>query len=87
MLRSLAEGIRERVGLLVGKASVDQATGNRVRIEHKVMLPRGSQPTVVGRRWAVRDGPISPTISNSLSLKLFVDGACGPVEPVSRCGK
>ena len=47
MLCGLAEGIRECVGLLVGKASVDQATGNRMRIEHKVMLPRRSQLPVV----------------------------------------
>ena len=35
MLCRLPEGIRECVGLLVGKASVDEATGNRVSIEHR----------------------------------------------------
>ncbi len=37
MLCRLPEGIRERVGLLVGEASIGQATGNRVSIEHEGM--------------------------------------------------
>ena len=40
MLCRFPEGIREYVGLFVGKAGIGQATGDRVGIEHEVMLPR-----------------------------------------------
>ena len=46
MLCRFPEGIRECVGLLVGEASVDEATGNRVSIEHKGMLLRSADAAV-----------------------------------------
>ena len=49
MLGCLPKGIRERVGLLLGKASIGQATDNRTGIEYK-SLKGGGGRTMAGRQ-------------------------------------
>ena len=59
MLCSLSQGIRQCVGLLVGKAGGGQATRNRVRIEHQVMLPRAFEGRSRSDEGHSEDRPLS----------------------------
>ena len=57
MLRRFPKGSRECGGLLVGEASIGQATSNRVGIEHEVMLPRSYQAPGEGDERPSQVGP------------------------------
>ena len=41
VLRRLTDGIRDGIGLILGKAGAGQLTGDRMSVEHGIRLPRG----------------------------------------------